>query len=80
MAWKVRAQVTQEAELEEGGDIAIDFGRFHSRSGEGVVPVVVQDVGSGEVLLAGHVNEAGLRQALQTGLATFWTLSRDGSG
>jgi phosphoribosyl-AMP cyclohydrolase len=77
MAWKVRAQVGLVAELEEGGDIAMDFGRFRSRSGEGVVPVVVQDAETLEVLLVGHVNEAGLKQALERDVATFWSLSRD---
>lgn len=77
MTWKMCAAVTDPCELEEGGDIAIDFGRFRSRGGEGVVPVVVQEVTSGEVLLVGHVNEAGLRQALEKKVATFWSLSRD---
>jgi phosphoribosyl-AMP cyclohydrolase len=77
MAWKVRASVGLVAELEEGSDVAIDFGRSCSRSGEGVVPVVVQDVATKEALLVGHVNEAGLKQALEKSVATFWSLTRD---
>ena len=77
MAWKQRNSVGGMTELEEGNDIAIDFSRFHSESGEGVVPVVVQDFDTKEVLLLAHVNEEGLKHAIQKKVATFWSMSRD---
>lgn len=77
MAWKARGCITRPFDLEEGPDIAIDFTRFRSRAGHGVVPVAVQDADSGEVLLVAHVNEAGLRHSLANRVAAFWSLSRD---
>jgi phosphoribosyl-AMP cyclohydrolase len=64
-------------ELEEGTALRLDFGRAKSRGGIGVVPVAVQDVETGEVLLIGHASQSALDQSLQTGTATFWSMSRD---
>jgi phosphoribosyl-AMP cyclohydrolase len=64
-------------ELEEGATLALDFTRFASRDGTGVVPVVVQDIDSKEVLLVGHVSQAALAHAIANRLATFWSMSRN---
>ena len=50
MAWTDPKSLTT-TELEEGSDLALDFGRFFSASGDGVVPVVAQDVESRDVLV-----------------------------
>ncbi len=43
---------------------------------DGLVPAIVQDVGTGEVLMMGWMNQAALDQTLSTGLATFYSRSR----
>lgn len=77
MAWIDRQKLDDLELIEEGTDIALDFTRFHSKSGEGVVPVAVQDVATGAVLLIAHVNDAALQHTLKTRIATCWSLSRD---
>lgn len=64
-------------EQEEGLAIQLDFSRFKSANGHGVMPVVVQDVDSGEVLLVGHVSQSALEHALKNRVATFWSMSRN---
>ena len=76
MTWRDPAALTT-TELEEGSHIALDFGRFSSASGDGVVPVVAQDVISRDVLVLAHANRAALDYTLQHGVAAFWSLSRD---
>jgi phosphoribosyl-AMP cyclohydrolase len=66
-----------QQEIEEGELLRLDFGRFHSRNGTGVVPVAVQDAESGLVLLIAHSSEQALSETLRTNIATFWSLSRD---
>ena len=43
----------------------------------GLVPVVVQDVGTGEVLMVGFTNREMLAQTLATGQAHFWSRGRN---
>jgi phosphoribosyl-AMP cyclohydrolase/phosphoribosyl-ATP pyrophosphohydrolase/phosphoribosyl-AMP cyclohydrolase len=47
--------------------------RFDER---GLVPAVVQDAGSNEVLLVAWMNEEALRLSRETGEAHFWSRSR----
>ena len=56
-----RANMTHE-EVEEGAQLALDFGKLQRAAacGEGLVPVVAQDVDSGEVLIVGYANEEAL--------------------
>jgi len=64
-------------DLEEGSELQLNFGRFRSQEGTGVMPVAVQDVDTDEVLLIGHVSQAALEQSLKTKTATFWSMSRN---
>lgn len=66
-------------ELEEGNRLQLDFTKLKkiAQSGSDVVPVVVQDAGSHEVLVVAYANEAALANTLKTGLATFWSTSRN---
>jgi phosphoribosyl-AMP cyclohydrolase len=64
-------------ELEEGLAIDLHFDRFKSAGGEGVMPVVVQDADSREVLLVGHVSRPALDYAIKNRVATFWSMSRN---
>ena len=43
----------------------------------GLVPAIVQDIDSGRVMMVGWMNEAALRQTLETRRATFYSRSRD---
>ena len=52
--------------------IEIDF-----EKGSGLVPVVVQDVDTGEVLMLAYMNRDAWLKTLQTGKATYWSRSRN---
>lgn len=58
-------------------EFVVDFGRFFSASGDGVVPVVAQDVESRDVLVLAHANRVALEYTLLERVAAFWSLSRD---
>jgi len=49
----------------------IDFGKM-----QGLVPAVVQDAESGEMLMLGFVNQEALDATLRTGLVTFYSRTR----
>ena len=42
-----------------------------------VLPAVAQDVTTGEVLIVGYANELALKTAIEGGMATFWSTSRN---
>jgi phosphoribosyl-AMP cyclohydrolase len=52
--------------------IEIDF-----EKGSGLVPVVVQDADTGEVLMLAYMNRDAWLKTLQTGKATYWSRSRN---
>ena len=43
---------------------------------DGLVPAVVQEAGSRQVLMVAWMNEATLRETLETGRTVFWSRSR----
>ncbi len=43
---------------------------------DGLVPAVVQDADTKDVLMLGFMNRAALEMTLRSGLVTFWTRSR----
>ena len=51
--------------------IDLDFSKFN-----GLLPAVVQDVDSGDVLMVGFMNKEAWENTLATGLATFFSRSR----
>ena len=51
---------------------AIDFNKM-----EGLVPGIVQDARSGEVLMVGFLNEESYRRTEATGYVTFWSRTRN---
>ena len=55
---------------ESGTDIMIKF------DDKGLVPAIVQDHASGEILMMGWMNEGALKQTLETRLASFYSRSR----
>ncbi|MCX8172057.1 MAG: phosphoribosyl-AMP cyclohydrolase [Archaeoglobaceae archaeon] len=44
---------------------------------EGLIPVVVQDVRTGEVLMLAYANESAIQKSLETGFAHYWSRSRN---
>lgn len=67
------------AALEEGDELALDFDKLRkvALTGEPVLPVAVQDVESGEVLLVAYANRTALDYTLAHGVAAFWSTSRN---
>ncbi len=52
--------------------IQIDFSKM-----EGLVPGIVQDAQSGQLLMLGFLNETSYRMTIETGYVTFWSRSRN---
>jgi len=52
--------------------IEIDF-----EKGSGLVPVIVQDVDTGEVLMLAYMNRDAWLKTRETGKATYWSRSRN---
>ncbi len=65
--------------LEEGLAVQLDFDKVGKigRAGHQVVPVVLQDAGSGEVLFIGYANEEAFRETLARGSAVLYSTSRE---
>lgn len=42
----------------------------------GLIPAVIQEVGSNEVLMVAYMNEESLKRTLETGTTWFWSRSR----
>ena len=50
----------------------LDFGK----STDGLLPAIAQDWQTGEVLMLAYVNAEAWRRTLETGVATYWSRSR----
>jgi phosphoribosyl-AMP cyclohydrolase len=50
----------------------MDFSKLN-----GLIPAVVQDEGTGEVLMVGFMNAEALKRTLDTGFATFFSRTRN---
>ncbi len=59
-------------ELEEG----IEFTPQFDKRG-GLLPVAVQETTSGQILMLASINAEALRETIRTGLASFWSTSRN---
>ena len=58
---------------------AVDLADAHVKFDErGLVPCVVQQAGTGEVLMVAWMSEESLRLTLETGSTWFWSRSRQG--
>jgi phosphoribosyl-AMP cyclohydrolase len=65
--------------IEEGVELSLDFGKMNkvAGTGEALLPVVLQDAGTGEVLFVAHTNEEALRESVRTRTAVLWSTSRN---
>lgn len=43
---------------------------------DGLVPAIIQDAASGEVLMMGYMNERSIRRTVESGFTHFWSRSR----
>ncbi len=53
-----------------------DIASLLKRDGDGLVPAVVQQHDTGEVLMVGWMDDEALHRTLTTGRATYWSRSR----
>ncbi|MDO4716091.1 MAG: phosphoribosyl-AMP cyclohydrolase [Propionibacteriaceae bacterium] len=53
-----------------------DLSRRLKRTADGLVPVVVQDASTREVLMLAWADDEALRRTMQTRAATYWSRSR----
>ena len=51
--------------------VKLDFAKM-----DGLLPAIVQDAASGEVLMVGFMNETSYAKTLETGFVTFWSRTR----
>jgi len=66
-------------ELEEGDKLQLDFSKLSKvvASSPDVIPVAVQNIDTGEVILVAYTNERALKVAVETCTAVFWSTSRN---
>lgn len=66
-------------ELEHGAALNLDFTKLLkvASCGADVLPAIAQDVTTGEVLIVGYANQLAFDTALECGMATFWSTSRN---
>lgn len=53
--------------------IKVDFAK-----GNGLVPVIVQEASTKDVLMLAYMNEESLNKTMETGIATYYSRSRQG--
>jgi phosphoribosyl-AMP cyclohydrolase len=66
-------------ELEEGTRAQLDFGKLRkvAATEQEVLPVVLQDADSGDVLFVGYANRLALAETLRLRQAVLWSTSRN---
>ena len=52
--------------------VKLDF----SKSPDGLLPAIAQDWQTGDVLMLAYINEESWKRTLETGVATYWSRSR----
>jgi len=58
----------------------IDIEKINSKltfNEKGLIPAVLQDINTGEVLMVAYMNQESLQKTLETGKACFWSRSRE---
>ncbi|SOE08328.1 phosphoribosyl-AMP cyclohydrolase [Hoeflea halophila] len=71
MTSSFKSAPADKSELEEGSELTPRF------DANGLVTAVVVDSGDNEVLMLAHMNEEALRLTIETGLAHYWSRSRN---
>ena len=57
--------------IENSTDLTPDF-----QKRGGLIPVIVQEISTGHILMLGYANEEAVTKTIETGLATFYSTSR----
>ena len=67
------------SELEEGKELQLDFDKIRkvAENCPDVIPVALQNIDTGEVILIAYTNETAFRQALKIGRVILWSTSRN---
>jgi phosphoribosyl-AMP cyclohydrolase len=67
------------AEIEEGETLRVDYDKLAkvASTASQVVPVVLQQAETGEVLFVGYANEQALAETLTQRVAVLWSTTRD---
>ena len=65
--------------VEEGNELAIDFNKIGKVADKcrDVIPVAVQDINTGDVILVAYTNEKAFRKAVETRTLVLWSTSRN---
>ncbi len=63
--------MTASVSSPESGVAGIDFTKL-----DGLVPGIVQDAATGELLMVGFLNQESYRKTLESGYVTFWSRTR----
>lgn len=65
--------------LEEGNQLSLDFNKISKIAGKSpdVLPVAIQDIDTGEVILLAYTNELAFRKTMETGTLILWSTSRN---
>lgn len=66
-------------ELEEGLNLNLDFNKLAKSVSQcsDIIPVAVQNADTLEVILVAYTNEYAMKESIATGVATFWSTSRN---
>jgi phosphoribosyl-AMP cyclohydrolase len=66
-------------ELEEGKKLKLDFGKVSqaARACPDVIPVALQNIDTGEVILVAYTNELAFKRAVETRRVVLWSTSRN---
>ena len=51
--------------------------KLNFEKGNGLIPVIVQEVGTNEVLMLAYMNEESFKMTVETKIATYWSRSRN---
>jgi phosphoribosyl-AMP cyclohydrolase len=71
MTTSFKAAPDNKAELEEGADLTPRF------DANGLITAVVADSRDNEILMLAHMNDEALRLTIETGIAHYWSRSRN---
>jgi phosphoribosyl-AMP cyclohydrolase len=58
-------------QLEELNEVKLQYNEL------GLLPAIVQEASSGTILMMAYINEQAFNETLKSGLATFWSRSRN---
>jgi phosphoribosyl-AMP cyclohydrolase len=72
-----RASVTEPHEIEEGNELMLDFSKCDGLAGMDVLPAVIQDVNTKEVLMVGYMNRQALQLSIAEGRVVLWSTTRN---